>query len=220
MSHDTAEVDVIDVAVVDDHMVIHDGVRAMADRETDLQYVGGATNPRDALALIEATSPAVVLLDVRLGPASGFELCQQLRERFPDTRVLIFSAFCNSDLLTQAIRAGAGGYVLKETDTSRLPAVIREFHEAGTYFDPRVAGDLLIGMVSTDGRRRTDTGLSDRDRRIIRLIADGASNYDIATELNLSSHTVKFHVTGLLRRFGVHRRVELVKVAMERHLVD
>jgi DNA-binding NarL/FixJ family response regulator len=219
LSH-TTDVRVIDVAVIDDHMVIHDGVRAMAEREPDLNFVGGATNPQEALLLVERTAPALVLLDVRLGPANGFELCTELRGRFPATGVLIFSAFCNSELLTQAIRAGAGGYVLKDTDTGRLPAVIRQFHQSGTYFDPQVAGDLLIGMVGGEGGRRTETGLSDRDRHIIRLIAQGASNYDIATELNLSSHTVKFHVTGLLRRFGVNRRVELVKVAMERQLVD
>jgi DNA-binding NarL/FixJ family response regulator len=217
LSPGTTDLGTIDVAVIDDHMVIHDGVRAMAEREPDLNFVGGATNPQDALRLVERTLPALVLLDVRLGPANGFDLCAELRQRFPDTGVLIFSAFCNSELLTQAIRAGAGGYVLKDTDTGRLPGVIRQFRQSGTYFDPQVAGDLLIGMVSGDGG---DTGLSERDRRIIRLIAQGASNYDIATELNLSSHTVKFHVTGLLRRFGVNRRVELVKVAMERHLVD
>src|SRR4051794_31197658 len=154
------DVDVIDVAVIDDHMVIHDGVRAMAEREPDLHFVGGATNPQDALALVERTAPAMVFLDVRLGRANGFELCSVLRERFPDTGVLIFSAFCNSELLTQAIRAGAGGYVLKETDTGRLPGVIRQFMQTGTYFDPQVAGDMLIGMVSRDGSRRSDTGLS------------------------------------------------------------
>jgi DNA-binding NarL/FixJ family response regulator len=209
----------IDVAVIDDHMVIHDGVRAMAEREPDMRFVGGATNPAEAIALLTRTAPALSLLDVRLGETNGLELCEQLRTSFPSTGILIFSAFCNAELLTQAIRAGAGGYVLKDTDTSRMPEVLREFRRTGTYFDPRVAGALLVGMVGRDASRRPDPGLSERERRIIQMVAEGASNYDIATEMNLSYHTVKFHVAGLLRRFGVHRRAELVKVAMERQIL-
>lgn len=207
-----------DVAVIDDHMVIHEGIRAMADREPDMRFVGGATNPEDAVALLERTAPNVAVLDVRLGTSSGIELCEQLRERFPATGILMFSAFCNAELLTQAIRAGAGGYVLKDTDTSRMPAVLREFRRSGRYFDPQVAGDLLVGMVASDGR--TDPGLTERELRIIEMVASGASNYDIGGELNLSHHTVKFHLAALMRRFGVRRRAELVKVAMERQIIS
>lgn len=216
----TAEqaVESFDVAVIDDHMVIHDGIRAMADREPDMRFVGGATTPDDAVALLERTNPAVAVLDVRLGTSSGIELCERLRELFPDTAIIMFSAFCNAELLTQAIRAGAGGYVLKDTDTSRMPAVLREFRRSGRYFDPQVSGDLLVGMVASDGR--TDPGLTERELRIIGMVANGASNYEIGDELNLSHHTVKFHLAGLMRRFGVGRRAELVKIAMERQIIS
>jgi DNA-binding NarL/FixJ family response regulator len=210
----------IDVAIIDDHMVVQDGVRAMAEREPDMRFVGGATSAQEAVALVEQTHPTVLLLDVRLGAASGLDLCEQLSTRFPDSRILVFSAFCNNELLTQAIRAGAGGYVVKDADTSRLPGVIREFHRTGKYFDPQVAGDLLVGIVGGGSRRPVDPGLSARERRIIQLVAQGASNHDIANELNISYHTVKFHISGLLRRFGVQRRAELVRVAMERQIVQ
>jgi DNA-binding NarL/FixJ family response regulator len=216
----TLQAPIISLAIIDDHMVIHDGVRAMADREPDLQFVGGATSADDALPLLAETRPDVVLLDVRLGPMNGLDLCQQIREQFPGIAILVFSAFCNAELLTQAIRAGAGGYLAKDADTSRLPSVIREFHRSGTYFDPHVANDLLVTMVGRTSRHVPDPGLSERDRHIIRLVADGASNHDIATELNLSYHTVKFHITALLRRFGVQRRAELVKVAAERQIIS
>lgn len=211
----------IEVVVIDDHMVVRDGVRAMAEREPDLRFVGGAATAAEAIALIERTQPQVAFVDMRLGRENGIELCGVLTARFPQTSILMFSGFCNAELLTQAIRAGAGGYVLKETDTTRLPEIVREFHRSGTYFDPRVAGDLLVGMVGSDGggRPAATAALSERDRRIIELVSQGASNYDIATELNISSHTVKFHVTSLLRRFGVSRRAQLVKVAMERQIL-
>lgn len=211
----------IDIVVVDDHMVVRDGVRAMAERSPGLRFAGGAATAAEAVVLIERERPQVALLDMRLGRENGFDLCRRLTERFPGTAILMFSGFCNAELLSEAIRAGAGGYVLKETDTTRLPEIVREFHRSGTYFDPRVAGDLLVGMVGSTGAggRAPGVALAERDRRIIELISQGASNYDIATELNVSSHTVKFHITVLLRRFGVSRRAELVRAAMERQIL-
>lgn len=207
----------IRIFVVDDHMVVHDGVRAMAEREEGMVFCGGATGGEDALDQIGLHPPDVVLLDLRLGSENGFELCKRMRERFPELSILVFSAFGNAELLTQAIRAGASGYVLKDTNTSRLPAIIREFWAVGSYFDPRTVGQILID--SLDPRTRGSKQLSERELAIIKLIGQGASNYEIANELNISPHTVKFHITSLLRRFDVRRRAELVKVAMDRQLM-
>jgi DNA-binding NarL/FixJ family response regulator len=214
----TTEESPIGIFVVDDHMVVHDGVRAMTERETGMAFLGGATSAGDAFELIKRARPDVVLLDLRIGSENGFDLCQRLRESFPELGILVFSAFGNAELLTQAIRAGANGYVLKDTNTSRLPAIIREFRDAGSYFDPRTAGQILIDALQPSNRRSAKQ-LSERELAIIRLIAQGASNYEIANELNISPHTVKFHVTTLLRRFDVRRRAELVKVAMDRQLM-
>jgi DNA-binding NarL/FixJ family response regulator len=195
----------------------------MVERDPALSFVGGARSSEDGMALIERTQPDVLLLDMRLGDESGFAVCELIHERHPDLGILMFSGFCNSELLTQAIQAGARGYVLKDTDTNRLSGVLREFHEHGSYFDPAVASDLMMGLTAAaqraDGRREA-TALSDQDLRIIGLIADGATNYDIANEINLSSNTVKFHISRLLRHFGVTRRAELVKLAMERQLLS
>jgi DNA-binding NarL/FixJ family response regulator len=217
----TADLKTIEVAIIDDHAVVHDGIRAMVERDPALSFVGGARSSEDGMALIERTRPDVLLLDMRLGDESGFALCQRLHVSFPEVAILMFSGFCNSELLTQAIRAGASGYVLKDTDTSRLSDVVREFHERGSYFDPGVASDLLVGIVGGgegSGRKQSPT-VTEQDIRILELIAEGATNYDIATELHLSSNTVKFHVTRLLRRFGASRRSELVRLAMERQIL-
>lgn len=212
----------IGVAIIDDHLVVADGVRAMAERDPSLRFVGGARSAADGLAMIETEQPDVLLLDMRLGDESGFSLCELLHERFPELRILMFSGFCNSELVAQAIAAGAGGYVLKDTDTQRLSGVVREFHEHGSYFDPAVAADLMVGMAASRraSGRSTARALSPQDLRIIELIAEGATNYDIATEINLSSNTVKFHISRLLRHFGVTRRTELVKLAMERQILS
>jgi two-component system, NarL family, response regulator DevR len=204
----------IRIFVVDDHMVVHDGVRAMCERE-GMIFCGGATTAEAALRGIADDPPDVVLLDLRIGSENGFELCERMRERAPELSILVFSAFGNAELLTQAIRAGANGYVLKDTSTSRLPAIIREFRAAGSYFDPRTVGQILIDSLDPKGSKQ----LSERELSIIKLIGQGASNYEIANELNISPHTVKFHITSLLRRFDVRRRAELVKVAMDRQLM-
>lgn len=212
----------IAIAIIDDHLVVHDGVRAMAERDPLLRFVGGARTSADGLAMLEAEQPDVLLLDMRLGDERGFTLCEILRELYPDLGILIFSGFCNSEILTQAIGAGANGYVLKDTDTARLSGVLREFHAHGSYFDPAVASDLMLSLATVhgSGHETEAAALSPQDLRIIELIAEGATNYDIATEINLSSNTVKFHISRLLRRFGVTRRAELVKMAMERQILS
>lgn len=214
--------EMVAVAIIDDHIVVHDGVRAAVEADPALDFVGGARTSAEGLALVDSQKPDVLLIDIRLGKESGFTLCKELRRRFPELGILIFSGFCNSELLTEAIRAGAGGYLLKETDTNRLASILREFHQHGSYFHPGAVADFLTG-IATGGRnlegRPEASHLSAQDLRIIELIADGHTNYDIATELNLSSNTVKFHVSRLLRRFGVARRTELVKLAMERQIL-
>jgi DNA-binding NarL/FixJ family response regulator len=208
----------IGIFVVDDHMVVHDGVRALTERDPTFKFCGGATGSREALERIPRSDPDIVLLDLRIGSENGFDLCERLREQTPELGILVFSAFGNADLLTQAIRAGANGYVLKDTNTSRLPAIFREFHDAGSYFDPRTAGQLLIDAIAAPSGKQSKQ-LSERELAIIKLVGQGASNYDIANELNISPHTVKFHITTLLRRFGVRRRAELIKVAMDRQIL-
>jgi two-component system, NarL family, response regulator DevR len=201
---------------VDDHDIVLLGVEAMASREPDLSYLGGAADARGALALVDARSPDIVLLDLRLGSGNSFELCSELARRAPGAAVVMFSAFGNQELLESAIEAGAVGYVLKDTSTAGLPEVLRTVRRDGAYFDPRVVNQTLIAKVRGDAHH---VSLSGRELTIARYIADGRDNWEIAEELNLSVHMIKFHVSALLKRYGVKRRAELVRVLMERHLI-
>ncbi|MDN3285967.1 response regulator transcription factor [Streptomyces thermocarboxydus] len=204
-------------AVVDDHMIVHDGLQAMASRADDLEFVGAAETPDDALGLLEETRPDVLVLDLRLNGESSTELCATVRRRHPDVIVLMFSAYGNTELLTQAIRAGAAGYVLKDTNTGRMPEILRELVRAGSYFDPRIAGSLLLTSISNPSE---PVSFSERELAIIRLIARGANNHDIGEALSVSPHTVKFHISTMFKRHGVHRRAELVRLAMDLQLLD
>jgi DNA-binding NarL/FixJ family response regulator len=208
------------LVVVDDHGIVRDGVRSVADRTEDFVFAGEAGTSAEALELLEREQVDIVLLDYRLGAESGFELCSEIRRRWPETRVLIFTAFGNPELLTQAIRAGASGYILKETSTARLPDALRLTCEHGSYFDPRLAGATLMATVGQVSVSAPPHGMTDREATILRLIAAGRSNQEIATELYLSPHTIKFHVTRLLRRFEVHRRSELARIAADMFLTS
>ena len=201
---------------VDDHDIVLLGIEAMAQHEDDVAYCGGASNAQVARQLVTSTQPEIVLLDLRIGGSNSFELCRELLTICPTASVVMFTAYGNEDLLEEAINQGAVGYVLKDTSTSGLPDVLRTVRQNGTYFDPRVASKAL--MKRRDGKGTT-TPLSERELRIVRMIAKGADNWAIAEELHLSVHMVKFHIGTLLRRYDVKRRAELVRVLMERQLL-
>jgi DNA-binding NarL/FixJ family response regulator len=201
---------------VDDHDIVILGVQAMADYEDDLEFCGGAADADQARDLIRRARPEVILLDLRLGSSNSFELCRDLLTLEPTTSIVMFTAFGNEELLDQAIHAGAVGYVLKDTSTSGLPEVLRTIRRDGTFFDPRVAGRALLSRRSGGPAHAP---LSDRELRIVRMIAKGADNWAIAEELQLSVHMIKFHIGALLKRYGVKRRAELVRVLMERQLL-
>jgi DNA-binding NarL/FixJ family response regulator len=207
--------DVVRFCAVDDHDIILFAVEAMAAKEPDLEYCGGATDARQALALVEETKPDLVLLDLRLGTRNSFPLCEELSERVPGTGILMFTAFANEDLLQGAIHAGAVGYLLKDTSTSALPHALRSAKAEGAYFDPRVVNASLMGSK----RGRDHSALTDRELAILRLVADGMDNHQIAEALQFSVHTIKLNIAQMLKRFGVRRRAELVKVLMERQLL-
>lgn len=207
--------DAIRFCAVDDHDIVLLGVEVMASREPDLVFCGGASRADQASALIERSRPDILLLDLRLGSQNSFGLCEELRTNFPRLAIVMFTAFGNEDLLHGAIKAGAVGYVLKDTSTAGLPEVLRNVKRQGSYFDPRIANSALMAVTGPGGH----TALSDRELAIMRLIAEGRDNYEIAEQIQLSVHMVKFHVGTLLRRYHVKRRAELVRVLMERQLL-
>lgn len=208
----------ITVGVVDDHMIVQDGIRAMAERTSDIVFWGGASSGRELTALLEQGPPDVLLLDLWIASENGFDLCRVVSRRFPDLRVIVFTAHGSVALLQESVDAGAVGYILKDASTRRLPDVVRHVHRHGSYFDPRLAGELVLA-VGAPSRVRVSNELSERELLVLRMIAQGRTNSEIAEALHFSSHTIKLCVSGLLAKFGVKRRTELVRIATERQLI-
>lgn len=209
----------ITLAIVDDHMVVHDGVRAMAAESSDIELVWAADSSEQLEELVKDQTPDILLLDLRLGLEDGFAVCRKLRGNYPGIRILMFTAFGNVELLQASIRAGASGYVLKDVSTRNLPDILRHVSREGSYFDSRLASRIVLKSLGGEREARSDRPLTEREIQIVRLIAAGKVNREIASELHLSPHTVKFHISKLMRDLGVSRRAELVRVALDRQLL-
>lgn len=207
--------DPIRFCVVDDHDIVLLGLEAMASREPDLEFCGGVARAGEAAGLLRREAPNILLLDLRLDGENSIPLCAELHSAFPDVSIVMFTAFGNEDLLAAAIRAGAVGYVLKDSSTAGLPDRLRTIRRDGSHFDPRIANQVLLTAMGSEAPQT----LTDREVAVVRLIAEGYDNHEIAAEVHVSVHMVKFHVGTLLRRYGVKRRSELVRILMERHLL-
>jgi DNA-binding NarL/FixJ family response regulator len=206
----------ISIGVVDDHMIVLDGLRAMAERTDDIEYWGGASSGRELLELLANGLPHVLLLDLRLASENGFEVCRRVHALHPTVRIVVFTAHGNASLLRESVRAGAVGYILKDASTRRIPDVVRHVHRNGSYFDPRLASEMILELAPTGTTASPD--LTERERRVLELIATGRTNAEIARELHFSYHTIKLVVSDLLAKFGVARRTELARIAAEREL--
>jgi DNA-binding NarL/FixJ family response regulator len=204
----------IKVLLVEDHPIVREGVRSVLDRESDIDVVGGADNLQDGLRLAASLHPDVVLLDLKLPDAgqvdgvAGFARGRQ--------QVVIFTAYDTDEDVFRAIRSGARGYVLKGSPAADIAQAIRRVHAGESYLSPRVAAKLVEGVSQPRGRSGL---LSARERGVLRLVAAGLSNRQIANTLSISERTVKFHVTALFNKLGADNRAQAVAIAAERGLL-
>ena len=212
----------IRVAIIDDHAIVRQGLRAMIDREPDLRVVGEAPSARQATTMIERVRPRVVLLDLRLTADSecdGLSLCGTITQRYPDSRVLVLTSSVDEWLILESIKQGAKGFVLKDVDLTELVRAIRAVHRGESAFDSRSAGVVVRWMR---GSKRPGAGTSDitpREREILALLARGLSNVAIGQRLYISAATVKFHVGNIMQKLGARRRAEAVYAASKLGLI-
>ena len=199
----------VTIVLIDDHAILRQGLRSLLEREPDLQVVGEASSPGEALAVVQRTRPMIVLLDMKLSPASdndGLGLCAQLTKQYPGLGVLVLSTFVDDALVVSAIQHGACGYVVKDVDTQELVRAIRLVAQNGSAFDSRSAAAMMRSIHAPQAR----SPLTERELSVLRLVANGLSNRGIAAELYLSETTVKFHVRNIMRKLDAASRAEAV----------
>jgi DNA-binding NarL/FixJ family response regulator len=206
------------VLIVDDHAVVRRGLRSILELEHDIVVVGEAGGAADALRTLERTRPEVVLLDLKLSPdgdAEGLAVCSRILERRPETGVVVLSTFLNDQLVAEALRRGARAYVLKDVDLSELVRIIRAVARGESGFDGRSAAvvrELAAGKPAATAEPEV-LALTEREREVVRLIAEGLTNREIGRAMFVSESTVKFHVRNIMRKLDVHHRAEIAYAA-------
>ena len=209
----------INVVLVDDHAILRQGLRSLLEREADLVVVGEASSEGEAEAVVRMATPDVVLLDLKLSAGSDFEglsLCAKLSAAHPGIGLLVLTTFLDEDLVVRAVHAGARGYVVKDVDTTELVRAIRAISAGESAFDARSAAAVVRSL---NGRTEPRQQLTDREVEVLRLVARGLANREIADELVISENTVKNHVRNILEKLHLHSRVEAAVYAHRQHLI-
>ena len=213
----------IRVLVVDDHTLFRQGIVGLLDSQPDIEVVGQAGGGRAGLAAAVELSPDVVLMDISMPGMSGLSVTADIRARRPATNVLILTIHDREDYLYQALRAGASGYVLKGADIHDLLDAVRSAARGEVYLHPTatkaLVADYLRRSRSGEDRAGYDS-LSDREREILHLIAQGRTTPEIAAELTLSAHTVQSHRDHIMAKLDLHSKAALIKYAIAKGLID
>ncbi|MEW2132486.1 response regulator transcription factor [Streptomyces sp. NPDC005435] len=199
--------DPIKVLLVDDHQVVRRGLRTFLEVQDDIEVVGEAADGAEGVALAEELRPEIVLMDVKMPGTDGIEALRRLRELANPARVLIVTSFTERRTVVPALRAGAAGYVYKDVDPDALAAAIRSVHAGHVLLQAEVADALLSQEEANPGQGRGGS-LTDREREVLGLIADGRSNREIARALVLSEKTVKTHVSNILMKLDLADRTQ------------
>ena len=196
------------VLLVDDHEVVRAGLRALIDSQEDMEVVGEAGTAEEAVRRVGYDGPDVVVLDVRLPDGSGVEACREIRQRFPDVKVLMLTSFADEEALMAAILAGASGYVLKRVKSDDLIGDIRRVGAGESLLDPDMVDRLFHRLRSGAEEDELLSRLTKQERRIVEYIAEGLTNRQIAEKMFLAEKTVKNYVSTLLAKLGMSRRSE------------
>lgn len=207
----------IRILVADDHPVVRDGLVAMLGTQPDFDVVGECTNGREAIDLAEKLTPDVIFLDLEMPELDGVDTLRKMRVSNPGVKVIVFTAFDTDERILAAVQAGAQGYLLKGAPRDEVFQAVRVVHGGGSLLQPVVASKLLRQVSQPDDLTEA---LTPRELEVLRLMAQGLQNKEIALKLIISERTVKFHVSSILGKLGAGNRTEAVSLAAQRGLVD
>jgi DNA-binding NarL/FixJ family response regulator len=210
------------VIICDDQVIVREGLEMLLKLEPDIQIVGTAGDGVEVIELAEKEKPDLILMDLKMPIVNGVEATRQIRAKHPEIKVLVLTTFDDDEWVADAVQAGASGYLLKDTPRDELVKAIRGTVEGKAYVDPKVAGKILEKASSrqTQPSAQITRNLTEREIDILRLIAKGLNNADIAGRLFLSEGTVRNNVSAILTKLGVSDRTQAAVIAIQHGLTD
>jgi len=219
--------DPIRALIVDDHALFRRGLEMVLAAEDDIELVGEASDGAEAVQKAGESLPDVVLMDIRMPRSSGIEACRTMKEVAPSSKIVMLTISDEEEDLFEAIRAGASGYLLKDIPLDEVADVVRAVHGGQSLINPSMAAKLLTEFATLarrDAEERVEQvpapKLTDREMQVLKLVARGMNNRDIAKELFISENTVKNHVRNILEKLQIHSRMEAVMIAVREKLIE
>lgn len=208
----------IRILIADDHPIVRDGLVAILDTQPDFAIVGEAGNGQEAVQMAAQLAPDLILLDLEMPELDGVEALKQIRTHNPEARVIVFTAFDTDERILTAVQAGAQGYLLKGVPRQELFNAIRVVHKGGSLLQPIIASKLLRHVTQPVAPKLD--ALTPRELEVLKQLARGQQNKEIAAQLVISERTVKFHVSAILSKLNAGNRTQAVAIAAQRGLID
>jgi len=210
------------ILVADDHGIVRKGLRFLLERQEDMEVVGEAADGREAVHLAEQLHPSVVVMDIAMPQLNGIDAAAQILRSSPDARVVILSMYADEEFLVRALTTGIRGYLLKDSAENDLVRAVRAAASGRCFFSPAIAQALAedyVRQLQHKGLQDSYELLTQREKEILQLLAEGKSNKEVATVLNVSPYTVETHRTHLMQKLSLHNTAEIVLYAVRKKII-
>jgi len=210
------------IIIVDDHEVVRLGLKSLLDKYPQYEVVAEAKTAKEAISQVDAFRPDIVLMDIRLPGKSGIDACEEIKEKYPDVRVIMLTSYAEDEMLFSAIKAGASGYVLKQIDSDGLVNSLDAVARGDASLDPAVTQRVFqeVRRAVKEEEAASFSDLSQQEKMVLKLVAEGKTNREIAQSLYLGEGTVRNYVSSILSKLGVSNRAEAAAYAVEHNLKD
>ena len=211
----------IRVLVADDHTIVRKGLCSLLEAKPDIEVVGEAEDGREAVEKVEALLPDVVLMDITMPRLNGLEATRQIKRLFPKVKIVALTMYTNEEYIQQFLQAGASGYVVKQAAPAELMSAIQAVYRGDSFLSPLISRTVIDEYLkrTEPAASSEEAKLTDREREVLQLIAEGYSNREIAQKLQISIKTAGVHRTNLMEKLGIHNVTDLVKYALRKGII-